>query len=395
MAAAIMLKAGREKSVLRHHPWIFSGAVGKIQGTPPQPGDTMNVYSAQGEWLARAAYSPTSQIVARVWSFEKEEEIDAAFFRLRLEQALLARKALTHTTAYRVVNAESDRLPGVIIDRYGDFLACQFLSTGAEFWKATIVQELAAIMPHIGIYERSDADVREKEGLTAESVGVLAGENPPELIEIQEHGLRFLVDIRRGQKTGFYLDQRENRALLSRFANGAEVLNCFAYTGGFGVYALKHGAKHVTNIESSAEAMELTRQNIELNGLSMEQTELVVGDVFKVLRTYRNAERQFDVVILDPPKFAESKGQLERACRGYKDINWLAMRALRPGGLLLTFSCSGLMTYDLFHKIVADAALDAHRHAQIIQTMTQAEDHPVALAFPEGAYLKGMACRVW
>ena len=391
--AELVLKTGREKSLLRRHPWIFSGAVGKIQGAP-QSGETLDILSAHGEWLGRAAYSPTSQIVARVWSFERDEEIDSAFFHLRLQQALLARQSLTATTAYRVVNAESDRLPGVIVDCYGEFLVCQFLTAGAEFWKTAIVQELAALMPHAGIYERSDADVREKEGLTS-SVGVLAGATPPELVEIEEHGLRFLVDIQRGHKTGFYLDQRENRALLSQFASGAEVLNCFAYTGSFGVYALKHGAKRVTNIESSAEAMELARRNIELNGLNPEQVEPVVGDVFKVLRTYRNAERQFDVVILDPPKFAESKGQLERACRGYKDINWLAMRALRPGGLLLTFSCSGLMTPDLFQKIVADAALDAHRHAQMIHAMTQAEDHPVALAFPEGAYLKGLACRVW
>ena len=393
--AAMTLKAGREKSVLRRHPWIFSGAVANIKGTP-EAGATIDIYSNQGAWLARAAYSPQSQIVGRIWTFEQAEEVSAAFFHARLKQALAARQRLAarNVTAYRVVNAESDGLPGVIIDRYGDFFVCQFLTAGADAWKAVIVAELAALAPHAGIYERSDADVREKEGLPLVS-GVLSGETPPDALEIQEGGMRFLVDIQRGQKTGFYLDQRDNRAFLAQFASGAEVLNCFAYTGGFGVYALKHGAKKVTNIETSADALDLAKKNVLLNGMNPDLAESVQDDVFKALRVYRNAERQFDVVVLDPPKFAESKSQLERACRGYKDINWLAMRALRPGGALLTFSCSGLMTLDLFQKIVADAALDAHRHAQMIHILTQAEDHPVALNFPEGAYLKGLVCRVW
>ena len=381
--------------MLRRHPWIFSGAVANIKGTP-EAGATIDIYSNQGAWLARAAYSPQSQIVGRIWTFEQAEEVSAAFFHARLKQVLVARQRLAaqNVTAYRVVNAESDGLPGVIIDRYGDFFVCQFLTAGADAWKAVIVAELAALAPHAGIYERSDADVREKEGLPLVS-GVLSGETPPDVLEIQEGGMRFLVNIQRGQKTGFYLDQRDNRAFLAQFASGAEVLNCFAYTGGFGVYALKHGAKKVTNIETSADALDLAKKNVLLNGMNPDLAESVQDDVFKALRVYRNAERQFDVVVLDPPKFAESKSQLERACRGYKDINWLAMRALRPGGALLTFSCSGLMTLDLFQKIVADAALDAHRHAQMIHILTQAEDHPVALNFPEGAYLKGLVCRVW
>ena len=393
--AAMTLKAGREKSVLRRHPWIFSGAVANIKGTP-EAGATIDIYSNQDAWLARAAYSPQSQIVGRIWTFEQAEEVSAAFFHARLKQALAARQRLAarNVTAYRVVNAESDGLPGVIIDRYGDFFVCQFLTAGADAWKAAIVAELAALAPHAGIYERSDADARKKEGLPLVS-GVLSGETPPDVLEIQEGGMRFLVNIQRGQKTGFYLDQRDNRAFLAQFASGAEVLNCFAYTGGFGVYALKHGAKKVTNIETSADALDLAKKNVLLNGMNPDLAESVQDDVFKALRVYRNAERQFDVVVLDPPKFAESKSQLERACRGYKDINWLAMRALRPGGALLTFSCSGLMTLDLFQKIVADAALDAHRHAQMIHILTQAEDHPVALNFPEGAYLKGLVCRVW
>lgn len=390
---SMILKPGREKSLLRRHPWIFSGAVKRIQGSP-ETGETIDVLSAQGEWLASAAYSPHSQIVGRIWSFEQTETIGDDFFRTRLSRSIEARKSLSSSscTAYRLVNGDADFLPGLIIDRYGDFLVCQFLTAGAENWKKIIVAQLAELLPHEGIYERSDSSARKKEGLPL-SIGVLAGQLPPEKIEIREGDFRFLVDIQQGHKTGFYLDQRENRARLAQYAEGAEVLNCFAYSGAFGVYALKAGAKHVTNIETSAEALELAQRNFELNALDLSQVELCQDDVFKRLRTYRDAERQFDLIVLDPPKFAESKGQLKRAYRGYKDINWLAFRLLRPGGTLLTFSCSGLMAMDLFQKIVADAALDAGRDAQIVQRLSQAADHPTALSVPEGNYLKGLVCR--
>jgi 23S rRNA (cytosine1962-C5)-methyltransferase len=402
--STLILKPGREKSLLRRHPWIFSGAVAQVEGAP-LPGETVDVRAADGAWLARAAYSPHSQIVARAWTFNPDEVVEAAFFRLRLERAMASR-ALTfhagsilpplHFTAQRLVNAESDGLPGVVVDRYADFVVCQFLSAGAEKWKAEIVaalRELAPCTPCRGIYERSDVDVRGKEGLPP-ATGVLAGERPPALVEIEEHGCRFLVDIQHGHKTGFYLDQRDNRAALLPFAAGREVLNCFSYTGGFGVVALKGGATNVTNIDSSAPALELARRNFELNDLHASRFTNHAGDAFSVLRQYRDARRQFDVIVLDPPKFADTKAQVERAARGYKDINLLAFKLLRPGGVLLTFSCSGGVEPGLFQKIVADAALDAGREAHIIQRLSQSADHPVALNFPEGEYLKGLVCRI-
>ena len=392
----IILKSGREKSLLRKHPWIFSGAIASVSGKA-QAGETVEVKADKGELLGYGAWSPESQIRVRMWSFETQEKIDTEFFHTRLERAIEARKRLRldeYTTAYRIVNAESDGLPGIVIDRYGEYLVCQFLSTGAEYWKQVIVEQLVQLLPAKGIYERSDVDVRQKEGLQPAS-GVLMGEAPPDAIEIKEGDCRFYVDIKHGHKTGFYLDQRENRAAVVEFAQGAEVLNCFSYTGGFGIWALKGGANKVTNLDSSAALLEHARRNIELNHLDTTRVENVAGDAFQILRQYRDANRQFDLVILDPPKFAESKDQIKRASRGYKDINLLAFKLIKPGGILFTFSCSGLMEGSLFQKIVADAALDAGRDAQMIRWLTQAADHPTALNFPEGSYLKGMICRVW
>ena len=394
--ATVILKPGREKSLLRKHPWVFSGAIASVSGKA-RSGETVEIKTRQGELLGHGAWSPESQIRVRMWSFEPREEIDTPFFRTRLGRAIDARKRLRldeDTNAYRIVNAESDGLPGIVIDRYDEFIACQFLTAGAEYWKRDIVEQLAQLLPAKGIYERSDVDVRQKEGLQPVS-GVLTGETPPDAIEIRENDCRFYVDIKHGHKTGFYLDQRENRAAIAEFAQDAEVLNCFSYTGGFGIYALKAGAKKVTNIDSSAALMELAQRNIELNQLDSKRTENITGDVFKILRQYRDENRQFDLIILDPPKFAESKDQLKRASRGYKDINLLAFKLLKPGGTLFTFSCSGLMEGNLFQKIVADAALDAGRDARMIRWLTQAADHPVALNFPEGSYLKGMICRAW
>jgi 23S rRNA (cytosine1962-C5)-methyltransferase len=394
--AAVILKAGREKSLIRRHPWVFSGAIATVKG-PVQSGETIDIMSSKGDLLARGAYSPHSQITVRIWSFDPHETISAEFFRARLRRALELRRLFEMAgqfTAYRLVNAESDNLPGVIVDRYGDFLVCQFLTTGAEYWKHDIVVQLAELVPHRGIYERSDVDVREKEGLSA-CTGILAGQVPPDRVAIQEGTLRFWVDIQHGHKTGFYLDQRDNRACLAEYSEGAEVLNCFAYTGGFGIYALKHKASRVIQVETSDRALELARNNVELNGLDMTKVEYIQDDVFQVLRRYRDSRRQFDLIILDPPKFVESRNQLKSASRGYKDINLLAMKLLRPGGILLTFSCSGLLTMELFQKIIADAALDAGRDAQIIRRLSQASDHPVALCFPEGSYLKGFVCKVW
>ncbi len=393
---SIILKARHEKSILRRHPWIFSGAIAKVKGLP-QPGETIDILTSDGIRHGWGAYSPRSQITVRVWSFEPNDDVSPAFFHARLLQAIKSRPPLAarqNTMAYRLVNSESDGLPGLIVDRYAEFLVCQFLSAGAEYWKRTIVAQLEQLVPNAGIYERSDVEMREKEGLPKRR-GLLSGQEPPELVEIQESPCRFLVDVKRGHKTGFYLDQRDNRACIPEYAGGAEVLNCFAYTGGFGIAALKAGASKITNVESSSAALALAKRNVEINGLDMARAEHMEADVFAVLRQYRDSRRQFDIVILDPPRFAESRSQLERASRGYKDINLLAFKLLRPSGVLFTFSCSGLMDRDMFQKIVADAALDARRDAQIVRWLSQAPDHPSSLNFPEGNYLKGLVCKVW
>ena len=389
----IILKPGRDESLQRHHPWVFSGAVSEVKGNP-SPGQTVNVCACDGTWIATGAYSAHSQISVRIWSFTPGETITGLFFRKQLEYAIAARSPLLEggdLTACRLVNAESDGLPGLVVDRYNDFLVCQFLSSGAAFFKDVIVHQLADITHAKGIFDRSDTDTRTLEGLEP-SVGTLWGEDPPELIEITEHGMRFQVDVRRGHKTGFYLDQCENRMAVKEFSKGAEVLNCFSYTGAFGLAALKGGALQVTNIESSPDAVALGLTNAGLNG--MDQKFLTIeDDVFLVLRSLRDADKKFDLIILDPPKFAASAKQVAGASRGYKDINLLAFKLLKPGGTLFTFSCSGHITVELFGKIVADAALDAKREAQIIRRLGQSSDHPVRLAFPEGSYLKGLICK--
>lgn len=392
----IILKPGREKSLRRWHPWVFSGAILRMEGAA-QPGATVVIRSATGEFLALAAYSPHSQIRARAWSFIESDAIAAPFFRKRLHDALALRQGLGSLTginaAYRLVNAESDGLPGMIVDCYGPYLVCQFLSAGAEFWKQTLVDALDDCLHPAGIYERSDTEARHKEGLPAR-IGTLAGQEPKDLVEIDECGRRYLVDIRHGHKTGFYLDQRDNRSLVASRAHQADVLNCFSYTGGFGVAAIQGKARSVINIDSSRPALELAEKNSELNGLGSTGVEFLEGDLFQVLREYLREGRSFDCIILDPPKFVDSAQHLNRAARGYKDINRLAFHLLRPSGTLFTFSCSGLIETSLFQKIVADAALDANCHGRIIRRLDQAEDHPTSLAFPEGTYLKGLLCQV-
>jgi 23S rRNA (cytosine1962-C5)-methyltransferase len=391
----ITLKPQSDEFAHRHHPWVFSGAIGAVAGDPVA-GDTVLVRSVDGTVWGRGAWSPRSQMMVRLWTFEPEEAIDEAFFRRRIEQAAALRSSLAaqiDSDAYRVVNAEADGLPGIIVDRYGDALVCQFLSTGAERWKSVVVRELGAVFSPASIYERSDTDSRAREGLDP-AEGLLAGREPPERIVIREGTVRYEVDVRHGHKTGFYLDQRENRRHVAAAAAGRDVLNVFAYTGAFGVAALAAGAHHVTNVESSAAALEGARAHVALNALPEEKVEYIEGDAFNVLRQFRDSRRQFDLIVLDPPRFAASRRQLEGACRGYKDINLLAFKLLRKGGLLATFSCSEHMESDLFQKVVADAALDAHRPARILRWFSQASDHPVALNVPEGRYLKGLLCRV-
>ena len=395
MTVRLILAKGREKSLLRRHPWIFSGAVARMEGKA-QRGETIDVCDSQGKWLARAAWSPDSQIRARVWSWQPDESVDIAFFVHRLQAAqqlrdwLAARDGLD---SYRLIAGESDGMPGVTIDRFGQFLVLQLLSAGAEYQRPAIISALQQCYPDSHIYDRSDVAVRKKEGLEL-TQGPVCGELPPTLLPISEHGMKLLVDIRTGHKTGYYLDQRDSRFAMRRYAQDKRVLNCFSYTGGFAVSALLGGCREVISVDTSQAALDVARQNIELNGLDVSKAHFLRDDVFKLLRNYRDNGEKFDVIVMDPPKFVENKNQLAGACRGYKDINMLAMQLLNPGGMLLTFSCSGLMATDLFQKIIADAAVDAHRDVQFIEQFRQAADHPVIASYPEGLYLKGFACRV-
>ena len=390
------MKRGREKPVLNRHPWIFSGAIKNVEGECAD-GDIVTVVDSRDSFLAQGYLNRRSQITVRLLSWIEEEIIDRGFFRHRLERAIAIRRPLQEdqtTNAYRLVNAESDFLPGLVVDRYNEYLVIQFLTLGIEKWKGEIVSILGELLPSRGIYERSDVEVREKEGLPP-ATGLLAGQERPALVHIIENGHRFIVDIKQGQKTGFYLDQRENRQKLARYCRGKTVLNCFAYTGAFAVYAAGAGAKKVVNVESSAEALQLAQRNMALNGFDGRDDEYVEGDVFQVLRQYRAEGRSFDLIVLDPPKFAYSQSQVQAACRGYKDINLLAMQMLRPGGILFTFSCSGLISPELFQKVLFGASVDAGRGVQIIEKLTQGFDHPILLSFPESEYLKGFICRVW
>ena len=392
---SLILKKGREKALLRKHPWVFSGAVQSVSGEA-EPGETVAIRDSQGQFLAWGAYSPQSQIRARVWGWDEAEEVNRVFFKRKLENALQLRKDwidLEHTTAYRLVHAESDGLPGLIVDRYHDTLVVQVLSAGVERWRDEIVSLLGELVQPDAIHERSDVAVRELEGLP-ERTGLLAGDLPPQPLTIQENGLLFKVELVTGQKTGFYLDQRDNRRFCREIARGKHVLNCFAFTGGFTAAALAGGAESVLSIDSSEDALALARENVALNALPPEKCEWITGDIFQELRLLRDKAQQYDLVILDPPKFAPTASQAQKAARGYKDINLLAFKLLRPGGTLMTFSCSGGIDATFFQKIVADAALDAGVDAQIVKRLYQAADHPTLLAFPEGTYLKGLVCRI-
>ena len=392
---SLILKPGRDKSVLHRHPWIYSGAVGQVNGNP-QPGDTVEVRNASGDWLGRAAYSPASQIRARLWTWDADEAVNEDYFRARIEKALALRRAVVspgETDSYRLIHGESDGLPGLVVDRYADWLVVQILSAGIELRRDLLVGLLADLTGVENIYERSDVDVRQLEGLP-DRTGVLRGAPPPNPLWIHEHGLTFAVDLATGQKTGFYLDQRANRRRVGQLAAGRSVLNCFSYSGGFSLYALRGGAVSVLSVDASAEALELGRQNLAANALPAEKAEWLQGDVFHVLRDLRDRARKFDLIVLDPPKFAPTAAQAEKAARGYKDINLLAFKLLNPGGFLATFSCSGGISAELFQKIVAGAALDAGVNACILDLLRQGADHPVALNFPEGAYLKGIICQV-
>ena len=390
----LILKAERDKSLLRRHPWIFSGAVECIDGKPAS-GDTVAVRDASGTFLAWAAYNVDSQITARVWSWHEKDIIDENFLRCRIADAIKARRTLVldrDSNGMRLIHGESDGLPGLIVDKYGDVLVMQLGSAGSEHWRETFADILQELLSPVCIFERSDSDGRELEGLP-KRCGVLRG-SLPDQVEVTEHGIRFAVDVAAGQKTGFYLDQRDNRALTGTLSADLDVLNCFCYTGGFSLYALRGGAKSVLSIDSSQEALQLAQRNVELNGFDASRTEWQCADVFEALRKLRDQNRKFDLIVLDPPKFAPTAAFAEKASRAYKDINLLGFKLLRPGGLLFTYSCSGGISDDLFQKIIAGAALDAGVDAQIVKKLHAAADHPVLLSFPEGAYLKGLVLRV-
>ena len=387
----VTLKAGREKSLRRRHPWVFSGAVDRVEGNPSS-GDTVEIRSSDGKPFALAAWSPQSQIRCRVWSFDCSAVVDEEFLAGRVKRALSFRASLPaarHTNAMRLVHGESDGLPGLIVDRYADVLVAQFLSAGAERWREAILDALAGATGCEAIYERSDAEVRALEGL-APRTGFARGNRDAKRCPIVEHGLHFRVDVEGGQKTGFFLDQRENRQRVRALAAGREVLDGFAYTGGFSVAALAGGAKRVTAVESSSAALEIAQEHSNINSLDAGRIQFVQADVFAHLRVLRDKAAKFDLIVLDPPKFAPTAAQAKNAARAYKDVNLLAFKLLAPGGLLATFSCSGGIGADLFQSIVAGAALDAGAEAKIVERFGAAADHPVALEFPEGEYLKGL-----
>jgi 23S rRNA (cytosine1962-C5)-methyltransferase len=390
----VWLKPGREKSLRRRHPWVFSGAIARVEGEA-EAGATVDLVGSAGDFCGRAAYSPTSQIRARVWTFDADEVVDAAFFHRRLARAVESRRRLHLLDAHgacRLVFSESDGLPGLIVDRYGEYLVCQFLSAGAEAWRPTIVEQLDKICAPRGIYERSEGGARHKEGLTSRR-GLLAGEEPPAELEIVAGGARLVVDVANGQKTGAYLDQQRNRERVAAHAGDADVLDAFSYTGGFAIACLRASARRATLIDSSADALKLAERETAANGVG-DRCRFVVANVFDELRRVRDAGTRFDLVVLDPPKFVHSADQVAAGSRGYKDINMLGLALVRPGGVLATFSCSGHVDALLFQKIVAGAAVDAGRTAQILERLAQPPDHPVATEFPEADYLKGLILRV-
>jgi len=385
----IRLKEGKERSLARRHPWIFDSAIAKGGG---DAGETVRVESHAGQFLAWAAFSPASKIRARAWSFDEAQRIDAAFFDSACERAIAARARFDlPSDGVRLVHGESDGLPGFIVDRYGDTLVAQFLAAGAERWKGVLTQSL---LRHTGLgrlYERSDANARSLEGLP-QSTGWLSGEGDTQL-SIREHDWRFTLDIATGHKTGFYLDQRDSRgrfAAYTRRLGFQRVLNCYCYTGGFTVAALAGGAAHVTSIDSSGPALERARANLAVNGMGAGRAEFLDADVNASLRRFIEEGRSFDAIVLDPPKLAPTAAHAERAARAYKDINRLALKLLEPGGVLFTYSCSGGISADLFHKIVASAGADAGVDGYIVERLGAAPDHPMTLAFPEGEYLKGL-----
>lgn len=396
--AQIILKPGREKPVIQNHPWIFSGAIERIVGKP-QDGDIVDVLDSGGSFLARGYINQKSQITVRILTRDIDEEVNESLFRRRIADAIHYR----HNTlglfsdihenrpaydAYRLIHDAADLLPGLIVDKYSDYLVVQILTLGMDRQKEIVVRILEELLGPKGIYERSDSRIREKEGLPLR-IGLLRGEEPPDLVEIQQNAARLLVNFKRGQKTGAFLDQRENVEIVASYAKRREILDCFCYTGGFSVWTALRGARKVVGVDMSNRALETAQQNAELNSLQ-NVCQFIQGDVFQVLD---GCKRTFDFIVLDPPGFARSKRSVENAARAYKHINMVAMKLLNPGGILATFSCSHHINPDLFRKIIFAASVDAGRNMRIIRTLYASPDHPINISYPEGEYLKGLICQ--
>ncbi len=386
----IVLKAGKEKSLKNRHPWIFSGAIQKA----PKASGTYTVEDHKNQFLGLAYYNPASSLAARVVSFKSSEAWDRETLKQRLLSALERRKPIlsAEQTAARIIASEADLMPGLIVDLYGPALVFQILTAGIEAIRDTLIELFEEVFSPTYIVERSDEAIRTKEGLT-ERKEMIKGELPAEGIEICENGMKMLVDVWNGHKTGFYLDQRTNRQIIRRYSEGRRVLNCFSYTGGFSLAALMGGASEVISVDESRPALDLSHKNILLNNLPAERHKTVQADVFKYLRELRDAGEKFDLIVMDPPKFVSDRKHIDRACRGYKDLNLIAMQLLNENGILATFSCSGLISRDLFQKVIFGAGVDAQCEIQIIEHLSQSGDHPVLLTFPESLYLKGFVCR--
>ncbi len=393
---SVILKKGRDKSARQYHPWIFSGAVGKVEGNPAS-GEVVRVLDSNRAFIAYGYFNNRSQIQVRLLEWNEANVVDDQWWYEKVSQAVRRRGTLAvddSTNAYRLVFGESDFLPGLIVDKYENFLVLQSLTAGIEAAKGVIVQALNSLMNPSGIYERSDVDVRDLEGLPQQK-GVLIGREPDDELLIRENNLKFTVDVKNGQKTGYYLDQRENRRITAQYADGLSVLDCFSYAGTFAIYALKNGAKSAMLVDTSASSLARVKENANLNRIESSRVEYVKGDAFQVLRQFSQSKQKFDMVVLDPPKFATTKAQVERALAGYKDINMLAMNLLTEGGILASYSCSGAIDLASFKIAIFWASLDARRQVQYLHTLSQGIDHPRLASFPESEYLKGVICRVY
>lgn len=390
----VILKKGKEKAVMQRHPWLFSGAVERVKGKPAN-GDIVRLLSDKGEFRAYGFYNGQSRVALRLLEWDESVEVNEAWFRRKVAVAVAGRKEIlsASTNTCRLVFSEADYLPGLIVDKYADYLAVQVLTSGIERVMPVIIDELQKLLNPEGIFDKSDAGSRAHEGLDTINE-VLAGKHPPELVKVIENGITYGINIAEGQKSGFYCDQRDNRMIVANHAKSKKVLDCFSYTGGFSLNALKNGVKSVTSVDSSALAIETLKKNIDLNKLDASKHTAIQSDVNKQLRSLREQGEKFDIVILDPPKYAPSRSALDKASRAYKDLNRLGMLLLESGGLLATFSCSGAMDIDTFKQVLAWAALDAGKEVQFIYQFCQPEDHPVRSSFPEGEYLKGLLCRI-